>query len=57
VRELPALRPLTLTLKALLRGAGLNEVFWGGLSSYAVTLMVVAHLKVRGLAAVGMSCS
>lgn len=46
MRALPALRPLVLGAKALLKEAGLNEVFTGGLSSYSVFNMAVAHLQV-----------
>ena len=49
MRALPALRPLVLGAKALLKEAGLNEVFTGGLSSYSVFNMAVAHLQVRVL--------
>jgi DNA polymerase sigma len=48
VRRLPPLRPLLLVLKALLREAGLNEVFSGGLSSYSLFSMVLAHLQCEG---------
>ena len=43
----PALRPLALTLKALLRAAApapLNDVAVGGLGSYSLINMLVAHL-------------
>ena len=43
----PALRPLALTLKALLRAAApaaLNDVAVGGLGSYSLVNMLVAHL-------------
>ena len=41
----PPLAPLCLVLKVYLRRCGLNEVVSGGLSSYALTLMVLAHLQ------------
>lgn len=41
----PALRPLVLALKALLRGARLADVSQGGLGSFALALMVIAHLQ------------
>jgi hypothetical protein len=48
----PPMRPLVLVLKAYLRSCGLNDVAYGGLSSYSLCNMVVAHLqeelKVRG---------
>lgn len=39
------LAPLVLTLKVFLRAAGLNEVANGGLSSFSLTNMVLAHLQ------------
>jgi hypothetical protein len=48
VIDVPPLRPLTLVVKALLRDRGLNEVFTGGLGSYAVVNMVLAHLQSEG---------
>lgn len=50
VSLVPALRPLILVVKAVLKEAGLNEVFSGGLSSYSTTLMVMAHLQAEGVA-------
>ncbi len=44
---LPALRPLVLVLKLLLREHSLNDVATGGLGSWALANMVMAHLKVR----------
>ncbi len=44
--ELPALRPLVLVLKLLLREHHLNDVASGGLGSWALANMVMAHLKV-----------
>jgi len=41
----PPLAPLVLVLKVYLRRCGLNEVSNGGLSSYGLTLMVLAHLQ------------
>jgi DNA polymerase sigma len=42
---MPALRPLVLVLKALLKQNGLNEAAVGGLSSYALGNMVcVPHV-------------
>jgi hypothetical protein len=48
---LPPLRPLVLLLKVLLKQASLNEVFSGGLSSWSLINMVVAHLQAEGMAA------
>jgi non-canonical poly(A) RNA polymerase PAPD5/7 len=47
-RLFPPLRPLVVVLKCYLRSCGLNEVATGGLSSYSLTNMVIAHLQVRG---------
>ncbi len=44
-QAIPPLRPLVLVLKAFLKEACLNEVFTGGLSSYALVLLVLAHLQ------------
>lgn len=48
VALLPSLRPLCLVVKALLKERGLNEVFTGGLSSYMLVNMVLAHLACEG---------
>lgn len=50
VRTLPPLRPLLLGAKAVLREAGLNEVFTGGLGSYSLALLVLSHLQAEGVA-------
>lgn len=47
VSSYPALRPLVLVLKSYMREIDLGEVSKGGLSSYGLTYMVLAHLKVR----------
>lgn len=44
VSAYPPLAPLTLVLKVLLRSCGLNEVANGGLSSFSITNMVLAHI-------------
>lgn len=41
----PALRPLALVLKAFLKQRGLNEAATGGLSSYSLCNMVLAHIQ------------
>ncbi|KAG2428422.1 hypothetical protein HXX76_011542 [Chlamydomonas incerta] len=41
----PALRPLVLVLKSYMRAEGLAEVASGGLSSYGLTYMLLAHLQ------------
>ncbi|KAL4428251.1 hypothetical protein ABPG75_002340 [Micractinium tetrahymenae] len=48
VLAVPPLRPLCLAVKAFLRERGQNEVFTGGLSSYSVFNMVMAHLQCEG---------
>jgi DNA polymerase sigma len=40
---------LVLVVKAFLRQKGLNEVFTGGLSSYCIFLLVLAHLQAERL--------
>ena len=45
LHELPALRPLALTLKALLRAHELGDVSRGGLGSYALVNAIIAHLQ------------
>ena len=44
----PALRPLVICVKAFLRQKGLSELYSGGLSSYAVFNLVLAHLQAEG---------
>ena len=43
----PVAAPLIIVLKTSLRQSHLNMVHTGGLSSYAVTLLVVSYLKLR----------
>ena len=54
VIDLPPLRPLCLALKSLLRENSLNEVYQGGLSSYSLVNMVIAHLQCEGFDASGV---
>ncbi len=42
---LPPLRPLSLVLKSFLQQRELNEVYTGGVGSYALTVMLIAHLR------------
>ena len=42
----PALRPLTLVVKQLLALRCLNEVYTGGVGSYAILLMIMSFLQV-----------
>ncbi|GLI66381.1 hypothetical protein VaNZ11_010172 [Volvox africanus] len=44
VSAFPALRPLVLVLKSYMREQDLGEVAKGGISSYGLTYMVMAHL-------------
>jgi len=44
--EFPALKPLTFVIKYFLFQRQLNEVFTGGLSSYAVTILIISLLQV-----------
>ena len=50
----PALRPLTLTLKLMLKRVGLSEVYTGGVNSYVLTLMAVFFLQVYEMAEGGV---
>ena len=43
---MPSLRPLVLLLKYFLHQRGLNEVFSGGIGSYALILMTAHFLQV-----------
>lgn len=51
IKAMPPLRPLVLVIKAFLKEAGMNEVFTGGLSSYSLCNMVIAHLQAEGFQA------
>ncbi|CAK9868100.1 unnamed protein product [Sphagnum jensenii] len=46
---LPPLRPLCLVLKIFLQQRELNEVYQGGIGSYALLVMLLAHLQVLNL--------
>ena len=41
------LRPLVMVLKCMLKQRSLHEVFHGGLGSWSLTNMAIAHLQVR----------
>lgn len=43
-KRFPCLSPLTMVLKQFLSERNLNEVFFGGLSSYSLVLMIVRNL-------------
>ena len=46
-RRFPALRPLTTVLKCFLAQRGLNEVYSGGIGSYALLCMIMTFLQLR----------
>lgn len=45
VAELPALRPLVLVLKGILKESGLNDASKGGLSSFSLANLAAASLQ------------
>ncbi|KAJ1284718.1 hypothetical protein BS78_03G226700 [Paspalum vaginatum] len=45
VKKLPALRPLCMILKVFLHQRELNEVYTGGIGSYALLTMLITHLQ------------
>jgi non-canonical poly(A) RNA polymerase PAPD5/7 len=45
--QMPALRPLILIIKGFLSQRNLNNAAYGGLGSYAVTLMCISFLQVN----------
>ncbi|XP_057867690.2 uncharacterized protein LOC131074957 isoform X1 [Cryptomeria japonica] len=45
LHQFPSLVPLVLLLKSYLHHKGLNTVYFGGLSSYSLTLMLVFYLE------------
>ncbi|CAM6061151.1 unnamed protein product [Sphagnum tenellum] len=49
MQALPPLRPLCLVLKIFLQQRELNEVYQGGIGSYALLVMLLAHLQVLNL--------
>lgn len=50
----PSLRALTIIIKALLKQAGLNERVSGGLGSYCILNLVMAHLISEGVRATSL---
>jgi DNA polymerase sigma len=46
-QDFSAVQPLTLLLKCILKQQGLSEVYRGGLGSYSLVNMVIAHVMVR----------
>ena len=44
-RSFAALRPITLVMKSFLAQRQLNEVFTGGVGSYALVNLIIAHLQ------------
>jgi non-canonical poly(A) RNA polymerase PAPD5/7 len=47
LKKYPAIRPLLLVLKQFLLNRNLNEVYMGGLGSYALTLMITSLLQLH----------
>ncbi|CAO2183306.1 unnamed protein product [Urochloa humidicola] len=45
VKKMPALRPLCMILKVFLHQRELNEVYSGGIGSYALLTMLITHLQ------------
>lgn len=46
IKEYEFLKPLTICIKNILKCAGLNNPFTGGLSSYGLVLMIVSFFQV-----------
>jgi DNA polymerase sigma len=49
-QDFSALRPLVVVLKSILKQNGLGDVAFGGLGSWSLANMVIAHLMVSLLA-------
>ncbi|XP_068665273.1 uncharacterized protein [Aristolochia californica] len=47
ITKIPPLRPLCLILKVFLQQRELNEVYSGGIGSYALLAILIAHLKIH----------
>ncbi|GJM93612.1 hypothetical protein PR202_ga10180 [Eleusine coracana subsp. coracana] len=47
VKKLPGLKPLCMILKVFLHQRELNEVYTGGIGSYALLTMLITHLQVK----------
>lgn len=47
MKKMPPLRPLCLVLKLFLQQRRLNEVYSGGIGSYALLVMIMAHLQMH----------
>ncbi|KAH9323182.1 hypothetical protein KI387_017821, partial [Taxus chinensis] len=47
ISKIPPLRPLCLILKIFLQQRELNEVYSGGIGSYALLVMLITHLQVH----------
>lgn len=45
LRDFPSLKPLLLVIKCFLQQRMLNEVYSGGIGSYALLLLIVSHLQ------------
>ena len=46
LQQMPALQPLIMIIKLFLSQRSMNEVYTGGLGSYAIVCMVVSFLQV-----------
>ena len=49
VARFPALKPLCLVLKIFLQQRELNEVYTGGIGSYGLLIMIIAHIQTSAL--------
>lgn len=49
IKQIPAVQPLVITIKMFLNQRSMNEVYTGGLGSYALVCMVVSFLQVMFL--------
>ena len=45
MKKYPELRALMLVLKCFLKARQLNETYYGGVSSFLLTMLVVSHLQ------------
>ena len=49
IARFPALKPLCLVLKIFLQQRELNEVYTGGIGSYGLLIMIIAHIQTSAL--------
>jgi non-canonical poly(A) RNA polymerase PAPD5/7 len=57
LNQLPALQSLVMVVKLFLNQRSLNEVYTGGLGSYAIICMSVSFLQVRSFYCPILCCS